>query len=286
MKNLTKKTKLFIMIYLVLSFITLVLALGYSTKYSNMHIYYRINSKGTVVIDEAQEMESGVSNKNLFTYFAADASQVADDTVEDKPFMDEINAYYKKNGTSGNVENFITGAEYNGSTMAKTIYNFQNSLSDYNQLILYYFIVFIIAVAVLFIFSNHSRKIYYKSNLVVGVAIPAVIVIFSIIMLVQNFSIMSTVNKNFKLFQLVDLLMDRDCTTKMADNLAYNYQTKGDISGLMTKGEANMTFYIALAIYAIVILYSVFIAVLTIVKYKEGSQRRAEIEERMAQEND
>ena len=114
MKNLTKKTKLFIMIYLVLSFITLVLALGYSTKYSNMHIYYRINSKGTVVIDEAQEMESGVSNKNLFTYFAADASQVADDTVEDKPFMDEINAYYKKNGTSGNVENFITGAEYNG----------------------------------------------------------------------------------------------------------------------------------------------------------------------------
>ncbi len=77
------------------------------------------------------------------------------------------------------------------------IYNFQQSLNDFNNIILYFGVAALVLFAILMIAGNQSRKVYYLSNLVTGVAVPSVIAVLSIVLISLNSGFYGKFNEGY-----------------------------------------------------------------------------------------
>lgn len=124
------------------------------------------------------------------------------------PYSD-IAVNYNREVLDGNVTSIMTknenlalfcidtGIVFND--MYQILFQFNQKLQTANNMYMMVGVVSLVMLAVMAICSNLSRKKYYISNLVSGVACPAVSIVVAIIALVFNFIPLGSLSKNFDL---------------------------------------------------------------------------------------
>lgn len=243
-KFLSNHNKIFFMIFLVLGFVLLFSCIAYATEYTHAHVFYQISNGKVIFAKDYGNDAAGLTNLNVYQGFEKAGN------VYPNGFTDDL---------------------------ARIVYDFQKNLSSVNNFIVVTGVITLVAIAILFIFSNHSRKVYYKSNLVVGIACPAVVIIFNLVLLVRNFLLMGNFNKNYDLLNWVSVLQNPTTTT-------YASQHPETIPGQYTC--SSITFVIFGIFFIIMIAYAGFMIAYSIFKYKETEERRNQIIERAANNND
>lgn len=245
-KFLTKNSKLVYMIFGVLMGLVIISALCYMTQYTHIHVFYVVDGNSITFLGDT-EGPSGKSNQNLVDFFANTA-----DTTFNKDFLTEY---------------------------GQTVIDYQLSMSSFNNLIVAFGIVGLVCFALLLILGNHNRRIYYKSNLYGGIALPLIPAVFSIIMIVKNTLLMGTFNKNKELFNRVSVLQDPNYID--SDNFYC------EVDYLKERYTCNdITYIIYNVIFGIVLIYSLFLIVTAVMKYKNTAADRARVLEKAVKNND
>lgn len=158
------------------------------------------------------------------------------------------------------------------------VYNFQQDLNDFNNLILYFGVAAFALFAVLMIVGNQSRKVYYLSNLVVGIVVPSVVAILSIVLLSLNSGFIGKFNDNKQVYELASLL----CEDR--NGLMYS-QYK--LENLLPLSNCNtLTFALYDVFFVIVLVVSLAMVAYAIYRYISSSKKRAEIIARAVSENE
>lgn len=259
---LRKRSKLILLIYAAVLGLVVVAALYYITSIANVHIAYTINSAGVVAVNADSEFDStGVVNTYFFRYFELSKNNLTD----------------KYSVVSAGAESVVLKYGY-----ADIVRNFQIDISSFNTLMIVYAVIGYLCFAAMLIFSNHSRRVYYKSNLYVGIVAPLVVVVFSIVMIIKNFSLLGTFNQHFDLFRIVSFLMNPDTQDGQKELAINNY----DLILNNTTNFNSLNFTIATIVFVVVIIYSILLMVYTVFRYKDSTKRRNEILERAANKND
>ena len=247
MNFLTKHSKAFYYAYGILIAVLIVAGLFYASQYCDVRVLYSITNDG-VVIEPNTADNLNRTNSYVYDYFAS-----------------------TQYGFSA------SGLNSNFATYAMSVYDFQVALSNVNDLIVILGLVSLICFALLLVLSNHSRRIYYKSNLFGGILLPLVVVILNIFLLAKNLEVMGVFEANSVLFNVVALMQ--------GDSKIRNSQTQ--YAELQSKFACNSsTFIIFTFLFIIVIAYSVFMIVYAFLKYKATAEERAEIEKKAVANND
>lgn len=242
-KLFKNKAKLLYFAYGVLFFVVLLAALVFMTNYAHIHVYYTLDANKQVVITAtSQKADTEATNRELFDWFAAQHNDVNMDTFK-----------------------FI-------------IYNFQADMSILNTMIVWLAVVGLVSFAALLICANHSRRIYYKSNLICGIVAPLITFIFTIVVMVKNFILMGTFNENAKLFNEVAVIQDPDNQAKIIANGAEDFIKN-------TQPCNNVTFILFTVLYAIVAIFSIAVIVYAVRRYLSNTEERNEIIRRAAENN-
>ncbi|MGM9969887.1 MAG: hypothetical protein ACI35S_05770 [Anaeroplasma sp.] len=257
MKFLESKSKLIFIIYGVLFGLVLVMGLYFMTQYANIHIFYVDNKGVPASFAETNGITIGgssLTNQYLFDYFK-----------------------YSSN-TFGYGE-----VDYD---LGMKIFNFQSTMSQFNDLIITFVVVGLIGIALFVIFSNHNRKVYYISNLVVGIVVSLTMIVFSIVMIVKNLGLMSNFTENEEFYKVISIMMDSNLEGSIKDLIIDGNIAFDDALSQYASNVTSSTFIVATICFAIVAVYSLFILVYTVLRYKGSTKRRNEIIERAAQNND
>jgi hypothetical protein len=268
MKN---KAKLIFIIYGIIIALIILGAIIYMSFVTNVHIAYTINDNTGAIefFDESLFQSTGGDNTALFSYFNnnSDATSpfYAADFAKNFEVVDEGGhniLYYGKDGVS----------------FARTIFNFQVNMSSFNTTLLVFGIISLVCFAIMLIFSNQSRRVYYKSNLYIGVLMPLVNAVLSIVALIMNFGLFGEFNKNYDLYRVTAYLQDPNISKIVKGGLKSNYSVLSN--GVDQFGPQG--YVILTIILAIVIIASVFMIVYSVYRYKECAKHRNDILERAA----
>ena len=259
---LKNKAKIIVLAYGVIIFAALVFGIFYMTQYAHIHIAYSLQG-GKAAFSDDLTVGSFATNMDLFQYFN-------DSTDSTSPLLVGLTKTAKT----------VVDAGY-----ADQIYNFQTSMSSFNTLILVFMLLSIVCFAVMLIFSNQSRKVYYKDNLYVGILMPFIVIVFNFILIIMNFGLMGDFNAHQDLYKTTSLLMDPNVDPVIKQKA---FQQGGYTNTILpnTENVNATTFAIATVVFVIVIAVSVLMMVYTIYRYKECAKRRSDIIERAANNND
>lgn len=163
-----------------------------------------------------------------------------------------------------------------------TIENFRNSLDSFNNLILIYGIVTLLTFAGLLILSNHSRKIYYKSNLFGGILLPLINVIFVVVLLIQGLGLMGTLSdaNNNAVFNVVSAIQNPAVATNV-DFAASEETNLLQINNIISAFNVNSTTVIVYTVFFVLTaVYNVFLMVFAVMKYNATAKERKEVLDR------
>nr|MDE7106316.1 hypothetical protein [Anaeroplasmataceae bacterium] len=151
-----------------------------------------------------------------------------------------------------------TGQDY--PTYFKTMFQFNRQLQTVNQLMLYLGVISLIALAIMLICSNISRKRYYISNLVSGVAAPAVSGIFAIVVSALCFGCIAPLSDNFVLLNWGSLA--NDDLRAIKDVIGWYNNNANDTSHFDLSSTSLVLFGVFLIVFALasmaMIAYNVF----------------------------
>jgi len=259
---LKNKAKLIVLAYGVLLLAALIFGIFYMTQYAHIHIAYSLQG-GKASYSDDLTIGSFATNMDLFQYFN-------DSTDSTSPLLTGITKTAKT----------VVDAGY-----ADTIYKFQTSMSSFNTLILVFMLLSIVCFAVMLIFSNQSRKVYYKDNLFVGILMPFIVIVFNFILMIMNFGLMGDFNANSNLYKTTSFLMNPNIDPVLKQK-AFNQGGFNDVILPNTQDISATTYIIATLVFIIVIVVSVLMMVYTVYRYKECAKRRSDIIERAANNND
>jgi len=239
--------------------------------------------EGTEIFDKVYVKQENITgfaeNTDYYRYVDTDVIISSDFKSNDSSY-----GYIQTSGYSPEDYPELHIKEYgkDGKTIADMIYDFQLQVSSVNTFIIVVGVISLICFAIMLIFSNHNRRVYYKSNLYIGLTMPLIVIIFTIIGLIRNFAVMGVFNSNKDLFRIVSFLQDPeiDVATKLQACSDYNI-----ILDRTSKFGAT-GFYLAMAAFIILAIYSVLMMIYTVYRYKECAKRRSDILERAANKND
>lgn len=158
------------------------------------------------------------------------------------------------------------------------IYNFQQSLNDFNNLILYFGVTALVLFAVLMVAGNQSRKVYYISNLVVGVAVPSVVSILSIVLICLNSGLVGKFNEGKELYNMASLLCEQ------RNGSVYSQYKLENLRPLFNCD--TLTFVLFNVLFAIILVVSLAMVAYAIFRFINSSEKRAEIIARAVSENE
>jgi len=250
-KKLISKMKVFHLIMLCIAGAIILSALPFKTDYSNIYVNIESTPDVSKVEDATGEDTNGVGEKQklLFELFEVNTSP---------KFVDNDGVQFKNSFDEYKVQ----------------VFEFEQNLNSLNTMILWYGILTLIGVAVLYIFSNQNRKIYYKSNLIVSALFTTFMVVFGIILLVKSFGLMGDYSSNSNLYNIVSVMQAND---EQAIN-ARNAAESGNIDVLYSAFDTSViTFVIYDIIFIAVLAYSIFLFILSFVKYNATKERRNEL---------
>lgn len=239
-KFLAEKSKIFFIVFLVLGFVLLLSCAVYATEYTNVHIFYQISSSGEVIFSREYTSDTMNSFTNIYLY-----------------------------------DGFAKGGTPMTNEIARLIYDFQKSLASVNTFIVITGVIVLVAIAAMFLFSNHNRSVYYKSNLIVGIVSPSICIIFVLVLMIRNLLLMGTFNENYDTFNRVSVLqnmyLQKDASQKVDITSYYDC--------------SSLTFVLYTIFFLIIIAYSIFMIVYTVFRYKDSTERRNQIIERAVEIN-
>ncbi len=249
------KSKIVFLIFGILIAAFMIYAMSFMTAYSHIHVVYKIED-GIISFPTTSGKIPSTNVANLY-----------------------INRYFNN---SQSIPAGLIGGSF-VETYAKTIYDFNNSLNAFNDFLVAVGIVSIVALAVMFIFSNNSRRIYYKSNLIVGVLASLTIIVMSIIAIAWTFTLMGQFNENETLYKVVSVIQN----PVNQGQQAYSTLIKPDCDILSMASGTNVIGFVVAMLFSLVLAgFAVFVIVFTIGKYKRTANERKEIIERAVAAND
>ena len=250
MKFLTNHSKFIYLAFGIVIAVSLLLGLFYATAYADIHVYYTFSDAGVQFGSSAQGPITNTSNKYLYDFFqnqAADATFVSKYGTDFGPF-------------------------------AKTVFDFQQLLSSVNTNIVTFELIGVICFAVLLILANHTRRVYYKSNLIGGILLPLVVVVLNVILIIQNLGVAAKFNENYELFNMTAILQNSSTgIIASQQNFAY-LQDRFNIN--------SVSFTLYTVLFIVVIAVSIFVAIYAVLKYKATAKDREEILKKAVQKND
>jgi hypothetical protein len=254
MGKLINKMKLFHLILLILSGVLIISALPFKTQYANIIVNV------STTIDKATADDTnptlGHNQKNLFDFFTYYDKDDFQDNNGVK-FENDFNVYKEK------------------------VYNFENDLNSLNTLILWFGIVTIVGVALLYLFSNNSRRIYYKSNIIMSSIFTLTVVVFGIIVLVKSFSLMGTFSSDSNLYNYVAVFQNQDISTEAFQKaciISGNTYVAGSLDFVKENFSCTVATFIGYdVLFVVSIAYVIFVFILSMSKYKATSERRNEL---------
>lgn len=242
MTKYNKNAKLIYMTLGVLVFATLVATIVYMTQYKNLFLF-----KSDVF--GFAENTININNNTDWKYFI----------TSDNPIVGQLREMIGY-PVDMDVKDVFVGT-------AETIYNTYIKLNNVNQLLLYFTIVSAIMFAALFVVSNHSRRIYYLSNCVVGIVCPAIIAVFALVVAIINSLCIPYINENSLLFNMMDYVCE-----------ANGAQFIKDINLVLNHNSVNATTIILVDILlAGIIGYCAFLISYAIKRYNVCAAEREEI---------
>ncbi|MCR5112983.1 MAG: hypothetical protein K6A63_03480 [Acholeplasmatales bacterium] len=205
-------------------------------------------------------------------------------------------AYYTQftNGSSSTISVYapVTIANYNRATdfeytagsfdsYKKQVYDFQIELNDVNNLILWFGVISLIGVAFLYFFSNNSRRIYYKSNIIISAIYTIVMVVFGVVLIVNTLSAMSHFSADSDLYNYVYVMQNSDINIEIfRDILGSSNPSMSAVKEYFSCNVATFIGYLVFFIFTIV--YVVFVFILSLLKFKDTAERRHELEKVVA----
>jgi len=271
MKNfLSKKAKLIYLLCGVFSLLTLILSLGFMTQYRYLRVNYMIETNRAtgeqrIVIGSTATL-NGDDQRPLFDFVNQLGSGIYDDLESYKahPELKEFQAQY------------MDGTVLKEDAKMQVL-NYKKSLDNYNNMIVIFSVLSLVMFALMFVFGNNSRRIYYKSNLIAGIVLPGVIVVFNLVLIISSFSLMNELAQNYTYYNLISVLQNPD--NRIYTQLAVTAETNSkNLATLMNSFDCNaLTFVLYDLLFAFVLAYNVFLIVFAILKYKWTAQRRAEV---------
>ncbi len=256
-KVFKNKAKILYFLFGIFIFAILLASLVYMTNYAHVHVYYT-KANGVISINHTtQKPVTLETNRALFNYITL----------------------YHNDITLDNFKN--------------TVFNFQTDMSAFNTLIVTFAIVSLVCFAALLICSNHSRNVYYKSNLVCGIVAPLIVFAFSIVLIIKNLLLMGTFNKNASLFNEVAMIQnsinqskvvpfDVDMTTTVIDTESEAVKNAKDFV-TSAKPCNNITYIIYAVLFIGIAVYSLVLIIYAIKRYMNCAERRNEIIRRAAE---
>ena len=271
MKNfLSKKAKLIYLLCGVFSLLTLILSLGFMTQYRYLRVNYMIETNRAtgeqrIVIGSTATL-NGDDQRPLFDFVNQLGSGIYDDLESYKahPELEEFQTQYM-DGTVLKEE------------AKMQVLNYKKSLDNYNNMIVIFSVLSLVMFALMFVFGNNSRRIYYKSNLIAGIVLPGVIVVLNLVLIISSFSLMNELAQNYTYYNLISVLQNPD--NRIYTQLAVTAEKNSkNLATLMNSFDCNaLTFVLYDLLFAFVLAYNVFLIVFAILKYKWTAQRRAEV---------
>ena len=242
MTKYNKNAKIIYMTLGVLILATLVTTILYMTQYKNLFLFYS-------PIFGFAENTNNINNNSDWNNFISSSNNI----------VAEIRGML---GYASSSDIKVIFRE-----TAQTIYNTYIALNSVNQLLLYFTVTSAIMLAALFIASNHSRRIYYRSNYVVGIVCPAVIATFALVVAVLNSLLIPVISGNNLLLNVMDYV----CSTPNASYVS-------DINVILNHSSVNVSTLIAVDILlAGIIGYCAFLIVYAIKRYNICAAEREEI---------
>ena len=251
------KTKWFNLAYGIIFGVVIIFALVFMTQYKYVYVGYIMGGAGQTVVTFGESYSPNNGNQQVLYDFFSWIGQ----TDSYGHFIDP--ALY------GNLNNDF-------GLYAQTVYDIRVALNSFNSLIIVSGIIGLVTFAFMLIFANHSRRIYYKSNLYSGIALPLINVIFSIVMIVQAIGLIGKLSENYHLVNLVSVCQDP------ANQLICRVDTKNfSNEAVLAKYNVNsLTLIFTIIIFVGVIAYSVFLIIHAVRKYKATADERNKIIER------
>ena len=187
--------------------------------------------------------------------------------------------------TYSEIYNPMTGVKKTYSisqVMFNKVNNFRNSLDNYNDLILVYGIISLIVFAVFIVLSNHNRKIYYRANLIGGIVLPLVNVVFSIILIIQGISLISNISDptNNAFYNVISAMQN----PRIGINYMYaakpeiNLENANAIIGAFNVNATTLIIYVIF--FGLTTFYNIFLIIFAFLKYKDTEKARNDVLER------
>lgn len=109
--------------------------------------------------------------------------------------------------------------------ISPSVQEFKDACYSANNLMLYLLLISLAGIAIMCIFGNSSRKKLYKSNLIVGIVVPLIVLVVTIITLVYVIQSISIFNENFEVLKAYDASIN--------PNPDYNFTSSGLILALI-----------------------------------------------------
>ena len=279
-KLLSKNAKFIYLVCGILSFLTLLLGLVFMTQYRYIRVNYLIDSNGQVEILETDQL-NGKDQSALYSFINrlgnnnksnGRNSYVGLEAYENHPELQEFKQKYIVEAEDGT---YVLKDE-----ILMQVYNYRNKLDNYNNLIILFSAVSIVMFALTFVLSNHSRRIYYKSNLIGGIVLPGVIVLLNLILIIMSIGLISELSSNYTLYNLVSVLQNPanalySRPAKTTETLNTYLQT------ILNSYDCNATTFVLYdLLFGFGIAYNAFLIAFAVLKYKNTAERRKEVIER------
>ena len=278
MKNfISKNAKIIYLLCGVLSFLTLMLGLVFMTQYRYIRVNYLIGADNQIEILETAQL-NGKDQTALYSFINrlgnnnpsnGRNSYVGLEAYENSPELQQFK------------ENYIVQAE-DGTYVLKDealmeVYNYKNKLDTFNNLIIVFSAISLVMFALMFVLSNHSRRIFYKSNLIGGIILSGIIAVLNIVLIGYSIALMVEMNQNYMLFNIVSVLQN-------PSNVLYSRPAKSTetlnnyLQSILNGFDVNLTTFVLYdLLFGLVLAYNVFLAVFAVLKYKWTAERRKEV---------
>ena len=251
-----KNAKMIHFAYFLMVFVILFLTVCFMTQYKDLFIYKSAQYEIMGFLDPATH-----ANNNNNTLY--------------KQFVDGLT-------TNPIIKDFYLGLGYTTNTMdtfndsALVIYNFYMLLQNVNTSLLVLTVISAICVAAMYIASNQSRRIYYKSNLVVGILCPAIIAGFSLYVILINTLCIPQLYENLPLLRAMHYAVNTNSSFSVSN-----------IAEVLENGSISaFTLILTDVILAGFVAYSVFVAIYSYKRYVVCAEERKEIIERAVSSNE
>ncbi len=300
MNNLFKNAKFLKIVYMALGIISAVIVISslfFMTQYRFLRVNYNVTAGVRVYESSAKlnkadqhylfdfindlgnrayedegmtETQAIIDNNSIFqTFLEADSSSTSGYKLLDKETI--TNGWFTQ-------EIYTLKQDY-----FKALDSFRTDLDGFNDLILIYGIVSLIVFACLLVLSNHNRKIYYKANLIGGVLLPLVNIVFVVVLIVKSFGLMASINDptNNAIYNIVAAIQDTSVGPANVYVAGSEETNLAQINNIINAFKINSTTLVMYVIFfGVTALYNIFLIVVAVMKYKATAQERNDVLEK------